>query len=489
MMKEQAKVSPSRRPLATPPPSMPRANLWPETQTGVDIKSIRSRFEKAGNVRQTPESFLMQQKLAAEQEAAAVLLARKKAAAFNMAMRQHELAASVQKTIAKMPKEDKDTREKLRQEARRVSHVLRNIDDSPSQSRPMADGQQRRATQLVLASMAEELEQELKREEELAKQREKEARQAELAAKEAEAKLEAQRQALEQARIAARAREEAEAAAMASLKAKEEALREEERIVSEERAAAEAAKRAESEAAAAAKAAAKRVEDERLEAHKAAVATAPVSAETYKPPPKADNSKDRAILTSYLRENYPEKLDQVDALLEQFSGNLDVLFEELAKDQKFDEADDIGDATDAATFKEEDVAASAVPTATLVGSKSFLKPGVDLRLVVASFYQIYAPSKINDVDDILKHFADRESDLFRTLEVKYDVEFSRDGSCRPLDADKVGEPFLEASQSFRQESSKFAVDVGAATLKERLKKQGASPEKLSAVMSSGSGMM
>ena len=458
----------------------------------MDIKSIRSRFEKAGNVRQTPESFLMQQKLAAEQEAAAVLLARKKAAAFNMAMRQHELAASVQKTIAKMPKEDKDTREKLRQEARRVSHVLRNIDDSPSQSRPMADGQQRRATQLVLASMAEELEQELKREEELAKQREKEARQAELAAKEAEAKLEAQRQALEQARIAARAREEAEAAAMASLKAKEEALREEERIVSEERAAAEAAKRAESEAAAAAKAAAKRVEDERLEAHKATVATAPVSAETYKPPPKADNnSKDRSILTSYLRENYPEKLDQVDALLEQFSGNLDVLFEELAKDQKFDEADDIGDATDAATFKEEDVAAAAaaVPTATAAGPKSFLKPGVDLRAVVASFYQIYAPSKINDVDDILKHFTDRESDLFRTLEVKYDVEFSRDGSCRPLDADKVGEPFLEASQSFRQESTKFAVDVGAATLKERLKKQGASPEKLNAVMSSGSGMM
>jgi hypothetical protein len=41
------------------------------------------------------------------------------------------------------------------------------------------------------------------------------------------------------------------------------------------------------------------------------------------------------VLTSYLKENYPEKLGEVESLLKTFAGNLDVLFEELGKDQKF----------------------------------------------------------------------------------------------------------------------------------------------------------
>lgn len=49
--------------------------------------------------------------------------------------------------------------------------------------------------------------------------------------------------------------------------------------------------------------------------------------------------KDRAVLTSYLRENYPEKLGEVDDMLAKFAGNLDVLFEELGKNQKFKEVD------------------------------------------------------------------------------------------------------------------------------------------------------
>jgi len=160
-----------------------------------------------------------------------------------------------------------------------------------------------------------------------------------------------------------------------------------------------------------------------------------------------------------LQENYPEKIDEVESLLKDFSGNLDVLFEELAKDQKFKEAETIP--TPIEKLKPLDAG-----SAKLRNEKSFLQMGTDLKEVVVRFYSIYAASKLDDIDDILRHFENREIDLFRTLEVKYDVTFNSDGSCVPNDASLV-EPYNEQA-----EESKFAVNIQELQLKERLKKQG-----------------
>ena len=128
--------------------------------------------------------------------------------------------------------------------------------------------------------------------------------------------------------------------------------------------------------------------------------------------------KDRQILTAYLKENYPEKIDQVEVLLRDFHGNLDVLFEELAKDQRFKQE---------TKEKKEETGGGKNFGNRSSGDKDFLLPGLDLREIIVKFYEIFAPSKLKDLDDILKHFAGRESDLFRTLEVKYDVTFTNDG--------------------------------------------------------------
>ena len=71
---------------------------------------------------------------------------------------------------------------------------------------------------------------------------------------------------------------------------------------------------------------------------------------------------------------------------------------------------------------------------------------MDKKEIVASFYSIYVPEKISDLDDILKHFENRETDLFRTLEVKYDVKFSTTGMCVPNGADKIGEVFTSTGK-------------------------------------------
>ena len=233
--------------------------------------------------------------------------------------------------------------------------------------------------------------------------------------------------------------------------------------------------------------------------------------------------KDRQILTAYLRENYPEKLGDVELLLKQFAGNLDVLFEELGKDQKFKESEPAvtvssptntttpqvsqqqtrsttsdGGADESMTvhsFRDDETVSparsSSLATSSPRNEKSFLKPGVDLRSVITSFYSIYAASKLRDIDDILRHFDNREADLFRTLEVKYDVTFATDGTCTANNGDKVGEPFMEASSHGAPagSSSKFAVDVQSRTLKDKLSKQGQPIESVNVVLSSGSAMM
>lgn len=105
---------------------------------------------------QTPEQFLREQRETAEKEAAEILLARKKAAAFNMAVRQLEIQQSAAATPPTPTQEL--NRAKLRQEARRLSSVLRTIDATGEDKRPQQQEQERRATHLLLASMAEELE-------------------------------------------------------------------------------------------------------------------------------------------------------------------------------------------------------------------------------------------------------------------------------------------------------------------------------------------
>lgn len=227
-----------------------------------------------------------------------------------------------------------------------------------------------------------------------------------------------------------------------------------------------------------------------------------------------ENDKDRTVLTAYLRENYPEKIGEVDTLLKDFAGNLDVLFAELSKDQKFEESperkggEEVGTKTSttannnnkkasvvavsgSSPTSQRDYSVSLDAMGARRGEKSFLAPGVDLREVVVRFYGIFAPSKLRDIDDILKHFDNREADLFRTLEVKYDVTFTADGMCTPNDAALVER---DGSRSMSVSAgggvgSKFAVSQADIALKERLKLQGVDKAKIDTALSGGSGMM
>jgi hypothetical protein len=114
-------------------------------------------------------------------------------------------------------------------------------------------------------------------------------------------------------------------------------------------------------------------------------------------------------------------------------------------------------------------------------AKKYLDEGVAIEDVLKEFYGVYAPSKVEDVPNVLQHFDGRESDLFHTLELKYNVTFMTDGTCTPNDAAAIGEPFIE--------NSKFAVDVSKYTLRERLRNKGINAEKVAVVLSSGSEMM
>lgn len=437
------------------------------------VKNLRAQFEqRAQSSRKivSPEIFFKEQRDAAEREAQALLLARKKAAAFNMAMRQHELQMALKEHEPTPAQEEQ--RAKLRREARKLSVALRTMDEVSEDRRPVLQQQERRATNLLLASMAEEFEQEMKKDELDAIREEEEAREraaanAERAKQEEE--LEKKRKDVEMAHeMAERARKQ--------LEEDEKQRREQEKREEEERRK-------------------KQAELEALEKLRAAEI----------------QERDRVVLTTYLHENYPEKLSEVEVLLAKFAGNLDVLFEELGKDQKFKEEDDDDDDGDLAddeadedySRKHKSMASTGATTVHTFrddetvspgkrNEKSFLKPGVDLRSVITSFYQIYAASKLKDIDDILRHFENRESDLFRTLEVKYDVTFAPDGTCTPNNGDRVGEPFMDAASQQQQppsSTSKFAVDLQARQLKEKLSKQGQSAETVQAVLSSGSEIM
>jgi hypothetical protein len=166
-----------------------------------------------------------------------------------------------------------------------------------------------------------------------------------------------------------------------------------------------------------------------------------------------------------------------------------------------------------------------------------LDKGVELRQVIHSFYSVYSPEKLDGVDSVLEHFKGRERDLFATLELKYDVSFSADGSARPnhvtvpgiargksrssssrssrmgsksstrkasssshksrssttskggADDESIGGvslPFVEAAPVV---TSKFAVDVQSRVLGDRMKAKGQSEDKVKAIMDSSGPMM
>lgn len=172
------------------------------------------------------------------------------------------------------------------------------------------------------------------------------------------------------------------------------------------------------------------------------------------------------------------------------------------------------------------------PRGSVVG---VLDKGVELRQVIHSFYSVYAPEKLDGVASVIEHFRGRERDLFATLELKYDVSFSPDGSARPnhvtvpgmargngsmsSSRSRLGSkssttrksssssqksrsskkgggddesesglslPFVEAAPVV---TSKFAVDVQSRVLGDRMKAKGQSADKVKAIVDSSGPMM
>lgn len=61
-----------------------------------------------------------------------------------------------------------------------------------------------------------------------------------------------------------------------------------------------------------------------------------------------------------------------------------------------------------------------------------LKPGVDIKTILHTFYSTYAPEKLDDLDIVLRHFKGRTEALLFTLECKYFVAISPDGLVTPF---------------------------------------------------------
>jgi hypothetical protein len=60
-------------------------------------------------------------------------------------------------------------------------------------------------------------------------------------------------------------------------------------------------------------------------------------------------------------------------------------------------------------------------------SNSNLDSHLNIKDVLGNFYQVYAPEKLDQITQVLKHFEGREDHLLRTLENKYNVKFRSDG--------------------------------------------------------------
>lgn len=190
----------------------------------------------------------------------------------------------------------------------------------------------------------------------------------------------------------------------------------------------------------------------------------------------AEEENNRVVLTSFLKENHPDRLGEVDMLLKEYKGHLDILFEELAKAEVQKSQKESSQASTTSTTSSSDEQyvvpsdvdqktkedlkfllkaseASSASSATKASSSSgsttpkktpqkFLDDHVSLGDMLTQFYTVYAPIKIKDIPTVLKHFEGREKDLIHTLEIKYNVTFMPDGTCTPNDATTIGEIFL-----------------------------------------------
>ena len=69
---------------------------------------------------------------------------------------------------------------------------------------------------------------------------------------------------------------------------------------------------------------------------------------------------------------------------------------------------------------------------TVAEDRSRLEPGVEVRTVLETFYQTYAPEKLEDLDLVLDYFKGRTEALLLTLETKYFVSIAPDGIVTPV---------------------------------------------------------
>lgn len=460
------------------------------------VKSLREKFERVNKATakpMTPTEFAEAQKRSAEAEARAIVDSRRKAATYNMTVRALQIKSAYQSSSSSSNQnlvwtvDSSSSSGTSNKFTKRENATVKFADDVKDVDKSELRARARKySVSLVKAAESSD--------------------NAEVASKAAEILEEKERQATQAIleTISMTADEEAEKIKKAEQEAKQKAEQEErERIEKElkEKAEQEAKEKAEQEAK----------DKAEQEARELAEQEAKRIAE--------EEEHDRQTLTVYLKENYPDRLGDVEALIKEYHGHLDILFEELAKaklEAEAAKAQKEAEESQARSIHDDHVehlsndsavdqtlkndlqfiqseapkiatAASAPPPTNDPKPKSprdkkkFLDDDVSLEDLLKHFYTVFAPTKVNDVPSVMKHFENRESDLIHTLEVKYNVTFMSDGSCTPNDAAVTGEPFIVGS--------KFAVDVQKVTLRERLKQAGAPPEKVKEVLSSTSEMM
>jgi len=122
----------------------------------------------------------------------------------------------------------------------------------------------------------------------------------------------------------------------------------------------------------------------------------------------------RNLLAEVFTKNDPYRLQHVDELLVEYKGEEDELYDLIARKYKLDRST-LGLApTDVVT-----VANDAVPDARSQQQTSSARCPKE---VLVPFYTVYDPSKIADVDAIIAKYEGREEEMYRYIAVKYKVK-------------------------------------------------------------------
>ena len=116
-----------------------------------------------------------------------------------------------------------------------------------------------------------------------------------------------------------------------------------------------------------------------------------------------DTPRDR--LVRFYQKYQPDKMGNIDKILEAYAGKIDELFAQLVG--KYG-PEPPGPATPAASASSSSVAASA--------------PATDYRSRLVTFMQKYQPDKVGNADAILQKYAGKESELFAQLVARYGPE-------------------------------------------------------------------